>query len=125
MKCKSKERIEIGKSKVKEKLLKSKLYGEPLSIDNNSKCGGKLSIHQVNGGQHFSCESITNKKTMNRCICVKDHGIHDEKRDAKLKDIIRCVLCPEYRRSSQISRYIEKGYTHQEALARANVIETI
>jgi hypothetical protein len=41
----------------------------------------------------------------------------------RLKNLIKYILFPAYRRSSQIARYIVKGYSHQEALAKARVIE--
>ncbi len=41
----------------------------------------------------------------------------------RLKNLIKYILFPAYRRSCQIARYIEKGYSHQEALAKVRVIE--
>ena len=40
-----------------------------------------------------------------------------------IKNLIKYIICPAYRRSIQIARYIEKGYSHQEALAKVGVIE--
>jgi hypothetical protein len=41
----------------------------------------------------------------------------------RLKHLIKYILFPVYRRSIQIARYIESGYSHQEALAKVKVIE--
>ena len=41
----------------------------------------------------------------------------------KFKKLIKYVLFPLYRRSLQIERYIDKGYSHIEALAKVKVIE--
>jgi hypothetical protein len=41
----------------------------------------------------------------------------------RLKKLIKCILFPVYRRSSQIVRYIDNGYSHKEALAKVKVIE--
>ena len=41
----------------------------------------------------------------------------------KLKSLIKYILLPAYRRSLQIARYVERGYSHQEALAKVRVIE--
>jgi hypothetical protein len=41
----------------------------------------------------------------------------------RLKNLIKYILFPVYRRSLQIERYIEMGYSHQEALAKVKVIE--
>ena len=45
-------------------------------------------------------------------------GVH-----MRLKGLIKCILFPVYRRSSQIVRYIDEGYSHKEALAKVKVIE--
>jgi hypothetical protein len=41
----------------------------------------------------------------------------------RLKKLIKSILFPVYRRSSQIVRYIDEGYSHKEALAKVKVIE--
>ena len=41
----------------------------------------------------------------------------------KLKNLIKYILSPVFRRSTKIARYIEQGYSHQEALAKVKVIE--
>jgi hypothetical protein len=41
----------------------------------------------------------------------------------KLKNLIKYILFPAYRRSIQIAIYIRKGYSHQEALAKVKLIE--
>ena len=39
------------------------------------------------------------------------------------KNLIWHILFPVGRRSRQIEKYIESGYSHQEALAKVKVIE--
>jgi len=41
----------------------------------------------------------------------------------RLKKLIKYILFPVYRRSRQIARYIENGYSHEESLAKVKVIE--
>jgi hypothetical protein len=41
----------------------------------------------------------------------------------RLKDLLKYILFPAYRRSVQIARYLERGYSPQEALAKVKVIE--
>jgi len=41
----------------------------------------------------------------------------------RLKNLIKYILFPVYRRSIKIARYIESGYSQQEALAKVKVIE--
>lgn len=41
----------------------------------------------------------------------------------RLKRILKYILSPVYRRSHQIARYIDNGYSHLEALAKVKVIE--
>jgi len=41
----------------------------------------------------------------------------------RLKKLIKHILFPVYRRSCQVLRYIENGYSHEEALAKVKVIE--
>jgi len=40
----------------------------------------------------------------------------------RLKKLIKHILFPVYRRSRQVLRYIENGYSHEEALAKVKVI---
>ena len=41
----------------------------------------------------------------------------------RLKILFKRILFPVYRRSCQVLRYIENGYSHMEALAKVKVIE--
>ena len=41
----------------------------------------------------------------------------------KFKSLLKYILCPAYRRSCQIARYLRRGYNAQEALAKVGVIE--
>jgi len=41
----------------------------------------------------------------------------------KIKNLLRFIFCPAYRRSCQIARYLRRGYNAQQALAKVGVIE--
>ncbi len=41
----------------------------------------------------------------------------------RLQNLIKYILFPAFRRSVKIERYIEMGYSQQEALAKVKVIE--
>lgn len=110
---------------MKEKLLEKKLQRQRLSVCPDSGCDGDIYIRKENGWQFFDCEKTSDGKKIDRGIILKDYGADNGERDKKLKNIIKRILCPAYRRSYKISRYIEKGYSHREALAKVNVIQII
>jgi len=43
--------------------------------------------------------------------------------DMRLIRFIKYILFPMYRRSLQLMRYLDNGYSHKEALAKVKVIE--
>jgi hypothetical protein len=112
---------------MKEKLLESGLYGKESSKNPESLCDGKIVVSHRDGWRYFNCEEIgrEDNKVLNKSIAVKGYGVNDRERETKLKNIIKRVLCPQYRCSYRISRYLEKGCSHQEALAMAAVIDVI
>jgi hypothetical protein len=44
-------------------------------------------------------------------------------RSMKLKSLLKYILFPTYRHNFKIANYLRRGYTAQEALAKAKVIE--
>ncbi|MDD4985737.1 MAG: hypothetical protein PHQ43_08115 [Dehalococcoidales bacterium] len=112
---------------MKERLLEPELYRKGSSEYPESLCDGRIVVSYKDGWRYFDCAEIgyENNNKMNKSIAVKDYGVVNQERETKLKNIVKRVLCPQYRRYCRISRYLEKGYSHQEALARADVIEVI
>ena len=112
---------------MKERLLDPELYRKESPEYSESPCGGKIVVSHKDGWRYFNCDEIgcEDNKGVNKSIAVKDYGIGNRERETRLKNIIKRVLCPQYRCSCRISRYIEKGCSHQEALTRAAVIDAI
>ncbi|MDD5591268.1 MAG: hypothetical protein PHY18_05005 [Dehalococcoidales bacterium] len=112
---------------MKDRLLEPELYRKELPEYSESPCEGKIVVSHRDGWRYFNCEEIDceDNRGVSKSIAVKDYGIGNRERETKLKDIVKRVLCPQYRRSCQVSGYLEKGYSHREALAMADVIEVI
>lgn len=89
---------------MEEKSLEPKLYGKVPSKNPEPLCDGKIVISRKDGWRYFNCEEIgcEDGKGVNKIIAIKDYGVNNRERETKLKNIIRRVLCPQYRCSCQI-----------------------
>ena len=94
---------------MREKSLGSKLYGKAISKYTKPLCNGKIVISHKDGWRYFNCTENRNEDNnrLNKSIAIKDYGANNRERDKKLKNIVKRILCPECRRSFQISRYVE------------------
>ena len=114
----------VPKEKASETRIKN-LGNHYVRHESCPKCGKSMLIYHENGWQFFNRVEIIGNKMVNRSIAVRDCDIDNQERDTKLKNIVKCILCPEYRRSLKLAGYVDRGYTHQEALARVGVVEII
>lgn len=110
---------------MKEELLEPKLYSQAPSVCLKPGCGGRVFIPHEDGWQCFNCMKIIYKANdkVKKNVAIKRYSHNNQEVDMRLKNIVKRMLSPEYRRSCQIVRCIDKGYSHQEALAKVGAIE--
>jgi len=110
---------------MKEELLEPKLYSQAPPVCLKPGCGGEVFIPHEDGWQCFNCMKIIYKadERGKKNVVVIRYDRNKQEGDLRLKNLVKRILSPGYRRSCQIVRYIDKGYSHQEALAKVGAIE--
>lgn len=110
-----------------EKLLEpqAKSCRNNTAVYTKPKNDGEIFIWHEDGWQYFNCTKIVYKEntSVEKNIVIEDFGRKNKERYKKLKNIVKRFLCPEYRLSYQIARYIGKGYSAQETLSKNGTIE--
>lgn len=105
------------------KYLEPIFYTECPKVCTKPGCGGTAFLQHEEGWQCFNCMKVIHKANERNKIYVKRYSRNNQGGIMRFKNLIKYILFPVYRRSVQIGKYIEHGYSQQEALAKVKVIE--